>query len=70
MSLLDSGETSALEICEKLIELGLISTKRFSTNKPKDYGQVYSILESLVLQGTVKFIEDKEKQDRIYEIVH
>jgi hypothetical protein len=65
-ALIESRETSALEICEKLIDLGKLSKERYSTNKPKAYGKVCSILESLVDEGTLKFIEDKDKKDRIY----
>lgn len=69
LNLLHPGKISALNICEKLIEAGHISSQRYSTNKPKAYGQVCLILENLVLQGTLVFIEDKEKNDRIYEHV-
>lgn len=38
LDLFHKGETSALAICEHLIKLGKYSDERFSTNKPKDYG--------------------------------
>ncbi|QCJ45519.1 DUF3895 domain-containing protein (plasmid) [Bacillus sp. S3] len=69
MDLIQSGKTSALEICEKLIESGKLSNERYTTNKPKAYGKVCSILESFVVDGTLKFIEDKDKKDRTYEKV-
>lgn len=62
MALLESGETSALEICEKLISSGSILKERFSTNKPKEYGKVCSILEYFVSQGYLLFIEDVDKK--------
>lgn len=65
-SLLESGETSAMQICEKLIQKGKLPSGRFSTNKPKAYPQLCSILEDLVQQGKLLFIEDKDKHDRIY----
>ena len=65
---IEAGETSAIEICEKLIDSGKIPNERFSTNKPKSYGKVCSILESFVTQGVLIFIEDIEKKDRIYQL--
>jgi hypothetical protein len=67
-ALIEAGETSAIEICEKLIESGKIPNERFSTNKPKSYGKVCSILENFVTQGELIFIEDREKKDRIYQL--
>lgn len=67
-SLLESGVTSAMLICEKLIQEGKLSSNCFSTNKPKAYPHVCSVLEGLVQQGKIKFIEDKDKLDRIYKI--
>ena len=68
IAILESGETSALQICERLIFLGKISNDRFSTNKPKEYGKVCSILENLVVEGVLRFLEEKDKKDRIYEL--
>lgn len=66
MAFIQAGETSALQICEKLIESGKLTKERFSTNKPKAYGRVCSILELLVSQGILVFVEDKDKKDRLY----
>jgi hypothetical protein len=66
--LLQTGESSALEICEKLIASEKISSERFSSNKPKSYGKVCSILDSMVSQGNLLFVEDKDKKDRIYQL--
>ncbi|EJR26683.1 DUF3895 domain-containing protein [Bacillus cereus] len=68
LDLLSSEETSALHLCEELIKLGKIPNERFTTNKPKAYGQVCSILENLVFQGTLTFIKDDEKKDRFYKM--
>ncbi|MDQ0232022.1 DUF3895 domain-containing protein [Metabacillus malikii] len=67
-SILKVGENSALEICEQLIEEGYLSKERFSTNKPKAYGQVCIILEDLVKQGKLVFVKELEKTDRVYEM--
>ncbi|WP_028393975.1 DUF3895 domain-containing protein [Bacillus cihuensis] len=69
IALLESGETSALQICEKLMKLGKISCERFSTTKPRDYGQVCSWLDTFVSQGILLLVEDKDKQDRIYKLI-
>ena len=47
LELVDSEEISALELCEQLIRSGKISDERFTTNKPKAYGQVCLVLEAL-----------------------
>ncbi|MFS0883323.1 DUF3895 domain-containing protein [Metabacillus niabensis] len=69
LELLNSGETSALAISEKLIDMGLFNKKRYITNKPRCYAEVCLILDELVLQGFLRFIEDIEKKDRVYELV-
>lgn len=66
MKLLESNVTSAMDICEHLIKDGLLSAERFSTNKPKAYPKVCSILDELVQQDKVVFVEDRDKLDRIY----
>ncbi|MED3575978.1 DUF3895 domain-containing protein [Cytobacillus praedii] len=68
LELLELNITSALEICERLIKDGLLSNERFSTNKPKDYPKVCAILDEMVQQGTLLFIEDKDRSDRNYRI--
>jgi hypothetical protein len=69
ISLLKSGVTSAMEICEILIREGKLSNDRFSTNKPKDYTQVCSFLDLLVSKGNLLFVEDMDKKDRIYNLM-
>jgi hypothetical protein len=66
LNLVESGQDSALQLCELLIKSGELSNERYSTNKPKAFGKVCSILEDLVSQGTLIFIEDKDRKDRIY----
>lgn len=63
---IQAGETSAMAICEELIRAGKLSNERYSTNKPKAYGKVCTILEDLVAEGTLRFVEDRDKKDRIY----
>jgi hypothetical protein len=67
-SLVESGETSAIQICETLVKAGKLPSGRFSTNKPKAYPHVCSVLEALVQKDKILFIEDKDKHDRIYQI--
>jgi hypothetical protein len=67
-SLVASGVTSAMHICETLLKAGKLPSGRFTTNKPKAYPQLCSILEDLVLQGKLMFIEDMDKHDRIYKL--
>ncbi|MCM3443271.1 MULTISPECIES: DUF3895 domain-containing protein [Metabacillus] len=67
--ILEHGETSALNICEKLIAINSISSDRYLTEKPKDYYKVCCILDSLHNEGKLRFIEDKDKTDRIYELI-
>lgn len=69
LKLLELNITSALEICERLIKDGLLSNERFSTNKPKDYPKVCAILDEMVRQNKVIFMEEKDKSDRIYRII-
>lgn len=66
LGLVQSGETSALRICLSLIDSKKLPNELYSTGKPKAYGQVCSILDSLVHQGELLFVEDKDKKDRIY----
>ena len=54
LELINSEEISALELCEQLIRAGKISDERFTTNKPKAYGQVCLLLEGFVKEGFVK----------------
>ena len=68
LELLGSGISSALEISECLMKEGKISNERYSSNKPKAYPKVCSILDDLVQQGKIKFVEDKDKKDRIYHL--
>jgi hypothetical protein len=70
VSLLESGVTSAIEICEILIQEGKLSNDRFSTNKPKAYIQVCSFLDHLVSKGNLLFVEDMGKKDRIYKFIN
>ncbi|PEB54564.1 hypothetical protein COO03_04805 [Bacillus sp. AFS098217] len=67
LDLISSGEISALQLCEKLILSGRIPNERYTTNKPKAYAQICSILEDFVSQGTLIFINDEEKKDRVYK---
>lgn len=68
MELLESNVTSVMDICEHLINNGLLSAERFSTNKPKAYPKVCSILDELVQQDKVVFVEDRDRLDRIYRL--
>ncbi|MBL3889842.1 DUF3895 domain-containing protein [Bacillus cereus] len=68
LELIDSEEISALELCERLIRSGKISDERFTTNKPKAYGQVCLLLEGFVTEGKLIFIKDDEKRDRVYKL--
>ncbi|PEC20095.1 DUF3895 domain-containing protein [Bacillus cereus] len=68
LELLNSEEISALELCEQLIRSGKISDERFTTDKPKAYGQVCLILEGFVKEGKLIFIKDDEKRDRVYKL--
>ncbi|MCU4967985.1 DUF3895 domain-containing protein [Bacillus toyonensis] len=68
LELLNSEEISALELCERLIRSGKIPDERFTTNKPKAYGQVCLILEGFVKEGKLIFIKDDEKRDRVYKL--
>ncbi|KIQ86366.1 MULTISPECIES: DUF3895 domain-containing protein [Bacillus] len=68
LELIDSEEISALELCEQLIRSGKIPDERFTTNKPKAYGQVCLLLEGFVTEGKLIFIKDDEKRDRVYKL--
>ncbi|WP_439873534.1 DUF3895 domain-containing protein [Bacillus mycoides] len=68
LELIDSEEISALELCEQLIRAGKISDERFTTNKPKAYGQVCLLLEGFVTEGKLTFIKNDEKRDRVYKV--
>ncbi|MCM3454846.1 DUF3895 domain-containing protein [Heyndrickxia oleronia] len=68
MELLESNVTSVMDICEHLIKDGLLSADRFSTNKPKAYPKVCSILDELVQKDQVIFVEDRDRIDRIYQL--
>ncbi|MFH4094882.1 DUF3895 domain-containing protein, partial [Acinetobacter baumannii] len=66
--LVDSEEISVLELCEQLIQSGKISDERFTTNKPKAYGQVCLVLEGFVKEGKLIFVKSDEKRDRVYKL--
>lgn len=68
LELLNSEEISVLELCDRLIRSGKIPDERFTTNKPKAYGQVCLILEGFVKEGKLIFIKDDEKRDRVYKL--
>ncbi|WP_226603724.1 DUF3895 domain-containing protein [Bacillus cereus] len=68
LELMDSEEISALELCEQLIRSGKISDERFTTNKPKAYGQVCLALEGFVTEGKLTFVKNDEKRDRVYKV--
>jgi Protein of unknown function (DUF3895) len=68
LGLIESDISSALEMCERLIEEGKLSNERYSSNKPKAYPKVCSILDDMVQQGKIKFVEDKDKKDRVYHL--
>ncbi|MEY8742386.1 DUF3895 domain-containing protein [Bacillales bacterium AN1005] len=68
LDLFHKGETNALAICEHLIKLGKYSDERFSTNKPKDYGKVCLVLDSMATDGLIVFVEDLDKKDRTYKL--
>lgn len=68
LGLFNSEEISALELCEQLIRSGKISDERFTTNKPKAFGQVCLILEGFVTEGKLTFIKNDEKRDRVYKL--
>lgn len=68
LELVDSEEISALELCEQLIRSGKISDERFTTNKPKAYGQVCLLLEGFVKEGKLIFVKSDEKRDRVYKV--
>ena len=68
LELLNSEEISVLELCERLIRSGKIPDERFTTNKPKAYGQVCLLLEVFVTEGKLIFIKDDEKRDRVYKL--
>ena len=68
LELINSEEISALELCEQLIRAGKISDERFTTNKPKAYGQVCLLLEGFVKEGKLIFVKSDEKRDRVYKL--
>ncbi|TCW54734.1 uncharacterized protein DUF3895 [Bacillus thuringiensis] len=68
LELVDSEEISTLELCEQLIRSGKISDERFTTNKPKAYGQVCLVLEDFVKEGKLIFVKSDEKRDRVYKL--
>ncbi|MHC2831944.1 DUF3895 domain-containing protein [Bacillus sp. F9_6S_D1_P_5] len=68
LELVDSEEISALELCEQLIRAGKISDERFTTNKPKAYGEVCLLLEGFVKEGKLIFVKSDEKRDRVYKL--
>ncbi|OQR57151.1 DUF3895 domain-containing protein [Bacillus sp. CDB3] len=68
LELMNAEEISALELCEQLIRAGKISDERFTTNKPKAYGQVCLLLEGFVTEGKLTFIKNDEKRDRVYKV--
>ncbi|SIQ79711.1 Protein of unknown function [Bacillus cereus] len=68
LELVDSEEISALELCEQLIRSGKISDERFTTNKPKAYGEVCLLLEGFVKDGKLIFVKSDEKRDRVYKL--
>ncbi|EEM08429.1 MULTISPECIES: DUF3895 domain-containing protein [Bacillus] len=68
LELINSEEISALQLCEKLILSGKISNERFTTDKPKAFGQVCLILEDFVAEGKLTFIKSDEKRDRLYKM--
>ncbi|WP_425466317.1 DUF3895 domain-containing protein [Niallia taxi] len=51
---------------EHLLNLGKYSDERFSTNKPKDYGKVCQVLDSMANEDLLVFLEDLDKKDRTY----
>lgn len=67
VELLQSNMTSALQICEVLIKEGKLKDERFSSNKPKSYPKICSIIDALVSKELVQFVEDQDKKDRIYK---
>ncbi|PGF03223.1 hypothetical protein COM59_30500 [Bacillus pseudomycoides] len=68
LELLNSEEISAMQLCEKLILSGKIPNERFTTDKPKAFGQVCLILEGFVTEGKLTFIKNDEKRDRLYKM--
>ncbi|WP_166705411.1 DUF3895 domain-containing protein [Bacillus albus] len=68
LELVDSEEISTLELCEQLIRAGKISDERFTTNKPKAYGEVCLLLEGFVKEGKLIFVKSDEKRDRVYKL--
>ncbi|MHA2895308.1 MULTISPECIES: DUF3895 domain-containing protein [Bacillus cereus group] len=68
LELINSEEISALELCEQLIRAGKISDERFTTNKPKAYGQVCLLLEGFVKEEKLIFVKNDEKRDRVYKL--
>ncbi|QWH38209.1 DUF3895 domain-containing protein [Bacillus mycoides] len=68
LGLFNSEEISALELCEQLIRAGKISDERFTTDKPKAYGQVCLLLEGFVKEGKLIFVKSDEKRDRVYKV--
>lgn len=68
LGLLESQKTSTLEICECLINIGMISNERYSSNKPKQYPLVCSILEDMKQQGKVILVNENGKNDRFYQL--
>lgn len=68
LTLLESGVTSVMEMCDYLIKERLLSNERFSSNKPKEYPKVCFILDEMVQQGIVELVEDKDRTDRIYKL--
>ncbi|MDV6039709.1 DUF3895 domain-containing protein [Bacillus sp. SM-B1] len=68
LELINCEEISALELCEQLIRAGKISDERFTTNKPKVYGQVCLLLEGFVKEEKLIFVKSDEKRDRVYKL--
>ena len=68
MVLLESDISSALEICESLINEGKLSNERYSSDKPKAYPKICSILDEMVQQEKIVLVEDQNKKDRIYRL--
>lgn len=68
LELFRKGETNALAVCEHLIKQGKYTGERFSTNKPKAYGKVCLVLDTMVRDGLLVFVADIDKKDRTYKL--
>ncbi|GGA80526.1 DUF3895 domain-containing protein [Ornithinibacillus halotolerans] len=65
---LTDPEFLASDVCKDLIENHGASTERFSSGRYKIFPDVCTLLENLVSEGILEFIEKRDVVDRLYRI--